>query len=58
MVTTNSMYYRYFISLGFVWKFIGEWNRMERNDHKEMKMNEMYLSKGNKWKRMEWNGIK
>ena len=31
---------------------------MELNDHKEMEMNEMYLSKGKEWKRMEWNGIK
>ena len=36
---------------------------MEWNDHKGIKMNgmegnEMYLSKGNEWKIMEWNGIK
>ena len=36
---------------------------MEWNDHKRMEMkgnewNEMYLSKGKEWKRMEWNGIK
>ena len=31
---------------------------MELNDHKEMEMNEMYLSKGKEWKKMEWNGIK
>ena len=29
---------------------IREWNGMERN--------EMYLSKGKEWKRIEWNGIK
>ena len=39
--------------LGFVLEFIREWN-----DHKGMKMNGMYLSKGKEWKRMEWNGIK
>ena len=31
---------------------------MEWNDHKRMKMNGMYLSKGNEWKRMKWNGMK
>ena len=25
--------------LGFVWKLIGEWNGMERNDHKGIEMN-------------------
>ena len=31
---------------------------MKWNDHKGMERNEMYLSKGKEWKRMEWNGIK
>ena len=31
---------------------------IEWNDHKGMKMNGMYLSKGNGWKRIECNGIK
>ena len=31
---------------------------MEWNDHKRMKWNGMYLSKGKKWKIMEWNRIK
>ena len=31
---------------------------MEWNDHKRMERNGMYLSKGNEWKKMEWNGIK
>ena len=31
---------------------------MELNDHKGMERNEMYLSKGKEWKRIEWNGIK
>ena len=30
----------------------------EWNNHKGMEKNGMYLSKGKKWKRMEWNGIK
>ena len=33
-------------------------NGMELNDHKGMERNEMYLSKGKEWKRIEWNGIK
>ena len=32
-------------NLGSVWEFIREWNGI-------------YLSKGNEWKIMEWNGIK
>ena len=31
---------------------------IEWNDHKGMKMNGMYLSKGNGWKRIECDGIK
>ena len=31
---------------------------MELNNHKEMEMNKIYLSKGSEWKKMEWNGIK
>ena len=30
---------------------------MEWNDHNGMERNEMYLSKGKEWKRIEWNGI-
>ena len=33
--------------------YLREENRMKWNNHKEMEMNEMYLSKGNEWKRME-----
>ena len=33
--------------LGFVWEFIGKWNRMEWNDHKGMEINGM-----------EWNVFK
>ena len=38
--------------------YLREENRMEWNNHKGMKMNGIYLSKGNEWKRMEWNEIK
>ena len=31
---------------------------MELNNHKEMERNKIYLSKGNEWKKMKWNGIK
>ena len=31
---------------------------MEMNNHEEMEMNGMYLSKGKEWKRNEWNWIK
>ena len=30
---------------------------MEWNDHNGMERNEMYLSKGKEWKKIEWNGI-
>ena len=30
---------------------------MEQNSYKGMEMNEMYLSKGKEWERMEWNGM-
>ena len=32
--------------------------RLRLGVHKGMELNEMYLSKGKEWKRMEWNGIK
>ena len=31
---------------------------MERNNHKGIEKNEMYLSKEKEWKRNEWNEIK
>ena len=37
---------------------LGVHKRMEWNDYKGMKQNGMYLSKGEEWKRMKWNGIK
>ena len=40
-------------ALGFVWEFIKERNRMECNDHKGVKKNEIYLSEGNKWNRIK-----
>ena len=30
---------------------------MQWNNHKGMKKNRMYLSKGNEWKRINWNGM-
>ena len=33
-------------------------DKMERNNHKGMELNGMYLSKGNEWKRKECNEIK
>ena len=32
-------------------------NRMIIREFKEMEWNEMYLSKGNEWKRIEWCGM-
>ena len=37
---------------------LGVHKGMKYNDHKGMKMNRMYLSKRNEWKKLEWNGMK
>ena len=34
---------------------LGVYKGMKWNDHKGMESNGMYVSKGNEWKRMEWN---
>ena len=34
----------------------GVHKRIEWNDYKGMKQNGMYLSKGEEWKKMKWNG--
>ena len=44
-------------TLGSIWEFIREWNEIEWNHHMGMEKNEMYLSKGKEWKKMECNGI-
>lgn len=41
----------------FVWEFIRGWNRMELNDHKGMKSNEIELNVFKQWKWMKWNEI-